>query len=69
MPKAAKMKVCAECGKSESAHWARHWKEHHPSKTKRELTPGTQPTDPYDKDWMYLLPKELQKFHEEASIK
>jgi hypothetical protein len=28
--KAHSLKVCGLCGKAESWHWARHWKNNHP---------------------------------------
>jgi hypothetical protein len=40
MPKANKHKVCSICGKSEGAHWARHWKNRHPSIKVKELELG-----------------------------
>jgi len=31
MPNTYKTKVCGTCGKAEGKHWARHWKQQHPS--------------------------------------
>jgi hypothetical protein len=68
MPKAYKTKVCAICGKSEDAHWARHWKNQHPLSVIRELTPGEVPSDPYDESWLYLInPLSLREVHESAA--
>ena len=68
MPKAYKTKVCAICGKSEDAHWARHWKNQHPLSDIRELTPGEVPSDPYDESWLYLIkPLRLREVHESAA--
>ena len=68
MPKAYKTKVCAICGKSEDAHWARHWKNQHPLSDIRELTPGEVPSDPYDESWLYLIkPLSLREVHESAA--
>ena len=55
MPLIRKHKVCAECGKSESVHWARHWSRHHPDKQKKALAPGESPSNPYEESWMYLI--------------
>jgi len=55
MPVTYRQKVCAECGKSESDHWARHWKRRHPGKQMKELAPGESPALPYDESWMYLI--------------
>ena len=68
MPKAYKTKVCAICGKSEDANWARHWKNQHPLSDIRELTPGEVPSDPYDESWLYLIkPLSLREVHESAA--
>jgi hypothetical protein len=68
MPKAYKTKVCAICGKSKDAHWARHWKNQHPLSDIRELTPGEVPSDPYDESWLYLIKLlSLRKVHESAA--
>ena len=68
MPKAYKTKVCAICGKSEDANWARHWKNQHPLFDIRELTPGEVPSDPYDESWLYLIkPLSLREIHESAA--
>ena len=68
MPKAYKTKVCAICGKSEDAHWARHWKNQHPLSDIRELTPEEVPSDPYDESWLYLIkPLSLREVHESAA--
>jgi hypothetical protein len=68
MPKAYKTKVCAICGKSEDAHWARHWKNKHPRSDIRELTPVEVPSDPYDESWFYLInPLSLREVHESAA--
>jgi hypothetical protein len=40
MPKQYKNKVCFICGKSEGAHWARHWKNRHPGIEVKELELG-----------------------------
>jgi len=58
MPATHKHKVCAECGKSESDQWARHWKRRHPDQPKRELAPGEAPARPYDESWIYLIEPE-----------
>lgn len=68
MPKAYKTKVCAICGKSEHANWARHWKNQHPLSDIRELTPGEVPSDPFDESWLYLIkPLNLREVHENAA--
>ena len=68
MPKAYKTNVCALCGKSEDANWARHWKNQHPLSDIRELTPGEVPSDPYDESWLYLIkPLSLREVHESAA--
>ena len=68
MPKATKTKVCAICGKSEDANWARHWKNQHPRSDIRELTPGELPSDPYDESWLYLIkPLSLREVHKSAA--
>ena len=68
MSKIHKIKVCAHCGKSEGAHWARHWKNQHPLSEIRELTPGEVPSDPYDESWLYLIkPLSLREVHESAA--
>ena len=55
MPKANNFKVCSICGKSESTHWARHWKNKHSTASVRELLPGETPSNPYDESWLYLI--------------
>jgi hypothetical protein len=68
MPKAYKTKVCAICGKSEDANWARHWKNQHPLTDIRELTPGEVPSDPYDESWLYLIkPLSLREIYESTT--
>ncbi len=58
MPSTRKHKVCAECGKSESDNWARHWRTRHAGRKAKELIPGEAPENPYDSSWMYLLKPE-----------
>jgi len=68
MSKIHKTKVCAHCGKSEGAHWARHWRNQHPSSDIKELTPGEVPSDPFDESWLYLIkPLSLREVHESAA--
>ena len=68
MSKIHKTKVCAHCGKSEGAHWARHWRNQHPSSNIRELTPGEVPSNPFDESWLYLIkPLSLREVHESAA--
>lgn len=55
MPKPNNYKVCSECGKSEGANWARHWKNQHPAAEVKQLTPGDVPPHPFDESWLYLI--------------
>ena len=55
MPNNHKIKVCSSCGKSEGKHWARHWKQQHPSEEIKELVPGQAPNNPFDENWLYLI--------------
>ena len=62
MPNTYKTKVCATCGKAEGKHWARHWKQQHPSEMINELVHGQAPTQPLDINWLYLIKdKEARK--------
>ena len=68
MPTTHKTKVCALCGKSQGDHWARHWKNQHPSSEIRELTPGEVPSQPFDESWLYLIkPLSLREVYESAA--
>ena len=68
MPKTNKTKVCGLCGKSEGTHWARHWRNQHPSSDIKELTPGEVPSDPFDESWLYLIkPLSLHQIYESAA--
>ena len=68
MPKINKTKVCTLCDKSEGTHWARHWRNKHPSSDIKELTTGEIPSDPFDESWLYLIkPLSLRKVHESAA--
>jgi predicted alpha/beta hydrolase family esterase len=68
MPNNYKTKVCALCGKSQSDHWARHWKNQHPSSDIRELIPGEEPVQPFDENWLYLIkPLSLGEIYESAA--
>ena len=53
--KAHSLKVCGLCGKAESWHWARHWKNNHPGAAIMELQPGDTPSNPYDESWVLLI--------------
>jgi len=55
MPKSYRNKVCSICGKSEGMHWARHWKNQHPTAAIKELVPGDVPLNPFDESWLYLI--------------
>jgi len=51
MPLTYQHKVCRQCGKVETNHWARHWQRQHPGEAVEELIDGELPLAPHSEDW------------------
>jgi predicted alpha/beta hydrolase family esterase len=52
MPNVYSIKICAICGKAETSHWGRHWKNNHPGASIQELQPGDMPSEPFNQSWL-----------------
>ena len=58
-----KNKVCAQCAKVNSVHWAKHWILKHKSHQTAELKDGYFPVSPFCADWFAKFPENVQKLY------
>jgi hypothetical protein len=58
-----KKKVCAQCAKVNSVHWAKHWMLNHKIHEIVELKDGCLPVSPFCSDWFARIPEDIKKLY------